>query len=156
MDNWILVNFKNYLFFVFCFLLFQIFFFVSAQWKSAWLSYEVSFISALGMVSSESWKRLYSNYYAQYCKLKYQLITIGTMQRLCIGCCIWISIHYRFHDYEMIFELCITTFHILELWKWSLCRMQKLIEPNSETVFDKTILKNKSCDQTSYLYFSRA
>ena len=27
----------------------------------AWLSYEVSFISALWMVSSESWKRLHSN-----------------------------------------------------------------------------------------------
>ena len=31
--------------------------FVFSQWKSPWLLYEVSFISALGMVSSESWKK---------------------------------------------------------------------------------------------------
>ena len=31
------------------------------KWKSPWLSYEVAFISALRMVSSESWKRLYPN-----------------------------------------------------------------------------------------------
>ena len=35
--------------------------FVFSQWKSQWLSYEVAFISALWMVSSESWKRLYLN-----------------------------------------------------------------------------------------------
>ena len=36
-------------------------FLVFSQWKLAWLSYEVSFISALGIVSLESWKRLHSN-----------------------------------------------------------------------------------------------
>ena len=39
----------------------------SSQWKSAWLSYEVSFISVLGIVSSKSWKRLHPNYYAHHC-----------------------------------------------------------------------------------------
>ena len=38
--------------------------FVFSQWKSAWLSYEVSFTSALGIGSSESWKRLHLNQYA--------------------------------------------------------------------------------------------
>ena len=33
----------------------------NSQWKSARLSYVVSFFSALGMVSSESWKRIDSN-----------------------------------------------------------------------------------------------
>ena len=36
-------------------------FFFSSQWKDQRLSYEVSFISELWMVSSESWKRLHPN-----------------------------------------------------------------------------------------------
>ena len=47
---------QNNVFFCFWLLDFSIFF---SQWKSPWLSYEVAFISALWMVSSESWKRLY-------------------------------------------------------------------------------------------------
>ena len=35
--------------------------FASSQWKQAARLYEVTFISALWMVSSESWKRLHSN-----------------------------------------------------------------------------------------------
>ena len=35
--------------------------------KSVWLSFKVSFISALGMVSSEPWKGHHSNYYAHHC-----------------------------------------------------------------------------------------
>ena len=38
--------------------------FVFPQWKSSWLSYEVSFFSTRWMVSSESWKRFHSNTYA--------------------------------------------------------------------------------------------
>ena len=41
-----------------------------SQWKSAWLSYEVSFISALGMDSSESWKRLHSSENKHDCSTK--------------------------------------------------------------------------------------
>ena len=41
--------------------------FVSSQCKSAWLSYEVSFISAIGMVSLGSWIKLHPNYYAHHC-----------------------------------------------------------------------------------------
>ena len=36
--------------------------YIFSRWKSAWLSYEVSFISALWMVSLESWTRLHPNY----------------------------------------------------------------------------------------------
>ena len=41
---------------------FQRFFFASSQWKQAALWYEVSFFSALWMVSLESWKRGCPNY----------------------------------------------------------------------------------------------
>ena len=37
-------------------------FFALSQWKKAAHSYEVSFISGIWMVSSESWKRLHPNY----------------------------------------------------------------------------------------------
>ena len=40
------------------------FFLASSQWKQESRSYKVSFIFALKMVSSESWKRLHPNYYA--------------------------------------------------------------------------------------------
>ena len=36
---------------------FQNFFFVFFQWQKPWFSYELSFFSALWMVSPESWKR---------------------------------------------------------------------------------------------------
>ena len=58
---------------VFWFLVFWLLFFskknvfVFSQWKLTWLSYEVSFFSALGMVSSESWKIFHSIYYAHDC-----------------------------------------------------------------------------------------
>ena len=41
---------------------------IATQWNQAARSYEVSFISALWMVSSESWKSLYPNQYAQNSK----------------------------------------------------------------------------------------
>ena len=48
--------------FVFCYWGFsKNFFFVFSQWKSPWISYKVDFISALWMVSSESWKSLCHN-----------------------------------------------------------------------------------------------
>ena len=44
-------------------------FFCFISVKSPALSYEVSFSSALWMVSSESWKRLHSNSFAHNCRL---------------------------------------------------------------------------------------
>ena len=46
---------------IFDFLHWKIFVFASSQWQQAARSYEISFISAIWMVSSESWKRLYPN-----------------------------------------------------------------------------------------------
>ena len=57
--NWELAELEN-AFFVFLFFGHWVFQFFS-QWKSAWLSYEVSFISALWIVSSEYWKSLIPN-----------------------------------------------------------------------------------------------
>ena len=64
--------------FVFCFWLWGFskkFCFVFSQWKSPWLLYEVAFISALFMVSLESWKRLHSNSFAHDCIYKYTVRT---------------------------------------------------------------------------------
>ena len=67
MEIWRLVELQNNIFFGFGFWVFKKKIVVSSQWKSACLSYEVSFISGLGMVSSESWKILHPNYYAHDC-----------------------------------------------------------------------------------------
>ena len=53
--NWILVELENDIFFGFWLLIIGVF------KKLPWLSYKISFISALWMVSSESWKRLHLN-----------------------------------------------------------------------------------------------
>ena len=47
----------------------NIFIFASSQWKQAARSYEVSFISAIWMVSFKSWIRLRPNQYAHDCTM---------------------------------------------------------------------------------------
>ena len=59
------------------------FFFFFSQWKDQRLSYEVAFISALWMVSSESWKRLYPNWYAHDCNCQKLIIWSYHLIELC-------------------------------------------------------------------------
>ena len=66
---WELPDLKNSVFWVghFDFFFLNSDFFASSPWKSTWLSYKVSFTSALWMVSSESWKILHTNSFAHDC-----------------------------------------------------------------------------------------
>ena len=91
---------KFFWFFISGYWVFQkIFCFVFSQWKSAWLSFEVSFISALCMVSSGDWSTIFVETHFQKCSLLNHLSRIKQLEENLVKIKI-----YRNHGRRKVYE----------------------------------------------------
>ena len=93
---------RKWHFFVSCYWVFQYLCFCFSQWKSAWLSYEVSFISALVMVF---FRILYKTWFELKCTRLYFSLDTQTWNSnlkwtlLQVLWCLHVSLMLTYHDY---------------------------------------------------------